>query len=191
MGIAFRPLDLEGVFEIRPDKFGDARGFFSETWNERLFSQHGHALQFVQDNHSFSAERGVLRGLHFQCPPHAQDKLVRVVRGRIFDVAVDIRRESPSFGKWAGLELSADAWNQLLVPKGFAHGFVTLEPNTEVVYKVTGLYSPRHDRAIRFDDPQIGVEWPLPAHAITLSEKDSAAPFLKDADLDGVDRRTA
>jgi len=191
MGIVSRPLSLQGVFEIRPDKFGDARGFFSETWSTASFRQHGHALDFVQDNHSLSRERGVLRGLLFQMPPHAQDKLVRVIRGRIFDVAVDIRPSSPTFGRWIGLELSAEAWNQLLVPKGFAHGFVTLEADTEVIYKVTDLYSPHHDRAIRFDDPQIGIRWPLPAGDLILSEKDRAAPSLADADLGNLEEVVA
>src|SRR5690606_30872454 len=140
---------------ITPKKFGDDRGFFSETYNHAELVKHGVALDFVQDNQSYSAARGVLRGLHYQLPPFAQDKLVRVIRGRIFDVAVDIRRSSPTFGKWVGLDVSTQKWNQILVPKGFAHGFVTLEPDTEVVYKVTGVYSPEHDRNIRFDDPAI------------------------------------
>jgi dTDP-4-dehydrorhamnose 3,5-epimerase len=124
----------------------------------------------------------VLRGLHYQLPPKAQDKLVRVVRGRIFDVAVDIREGSPTFGKWVGLELSAEKWNQILVPAGFAHGFVTLDPNTEVLYKVTDYYSPDHERSIRFDDPRIGIEWPIETSRLTLSAKDQAAPLLGDAE---------
>lgn len=178
-----RHLGLEGVLEILPKRFGDARGFFSETWNAAAFAEAGVDLAFVQDNHSYSAAKGVLRGLHYQLPPRAQDKLVRVVRGAILDVAVDIRRSSPTFGKWLSLEVSADKWNQILVPRGFAHGFVTLVEHTEVIYKVTDVYSPEHDRSIRFDDPDIGVEWPLPASALQLSDKDRNAPRLSGAQL--------
>lgn len=183
MSFDIRPLALEGVLEIRPRKFGDDRGFFSETWSAQRFSEAGLELQFVQDNHSFSAARGVLRGLHYQLPPYAQDKLVRVVKGAIFDVAVDIRKGSPTFGRWCALRLSEADWNQLLVPKGFAHGFLTLEPNTEVIYKVTNPYSPPHDRSIRFDDADIGIAWPLPAEQVQLSDKDRTAPFLAQADV--------
>ena len=134
----------------------------------------------MQDNHSFSAAQGVLRGLHYQMEPRAQDKLVRVVKGRIFDVAVDIRAGSPTFGNWVSLEVSAEKWNQMFVPWGFAHGFVTLEPNTEVVYKVTNGYAPELDRCIRWDDPSIGVDWPLNGEAPQLSAKDAAADFLSE-----------
>ncbi|MDH4984426.1 dTDP-4-dehydrorhamnose 3,5-epimerase [Aminobacter anthyllidis] len=175
-------LGLDGVLEIRVPRFEDARGFFSETWNADKLAQAGVAVDFVQDNHSLSRERGVLRGLHFQLPPFAQDKLVRVLRGSIFDVAVDIRKGSPSFGKWVGLTLSAKEWNQILVPKGFAHGFVTLEPDTEVVYKVSAPYSQPHDRSIRFDDPAIAVAWPVPAAEVILSDKDAVAPLLADVE---------
>jgi dTDP-4-dehydrorhamnose 3,5-epimerase len=137
---------------------------------------------FVQDNHSFSAAKGVLRGLHFQTPPTAQDKLVRVTRGSVFDVAVDIRRGSPSFGRWVGLVLSAELWNQIWVPKGFAHGFVTLEPDCEVQYKVTAPYDPACDRGIRYDDPAIGIAWPIGADAVQTSDKDRTAPLLADTD---------
>lgn len=178
-----RPLGLDGVLELRPAKFGDARGFFSETYNKERFREAGVALDFVQDNHSLSAAPGTLRGLHYQLPPRAQDKLVRVVQGAIFDVAVDIRRGSATFGKWVGLEVSAERWNQILVPAGFAHGFVTLEPDTVVVYKVTDVYSPDHDRSIRFDDPEIGIEWPLGADGPLLSDKDRNAPFLAGAQV--------
>lgn len=177
------PLGLEGVFELRPQKYGDARGFFSETYNADRFAAAGITLTFVQDNHSFSTAKGVIRGLHYQLPPRAQDKLVRVSRGAILDVVVDIRRSSPTFGKWASLVVSAARWNQVLVPKGFAHGFVTLEENTEVIYKVTDYYSPKHDRSIRFDDTAIGIEWPFPASAVQLSEKDKAAPMLAGSDI--------
>ncbi|QND52047.1 dTDP-4-dehydrorhamnose 3,5-epimerase [Phyllobacterium sp. 628] len=178
-----KTLALDGVLEITPKKFGDDRGFFSETYNAARFTEAGLNLTFVQDNHSLSAAKGVLRGLHYQLSPRAQDKLVRVVRGSIVDVAVDIRKGSPTFGQWLALELSAHKWNQILVPKGFAHGFMTLEENTEVVYKVTDYYSPEHDRSIRFDDPQIGIEWPIAADQIQLSEKDRAAPSLADAEV--------
>ncbi len=180
--VEVRPLALNEVVEIIPTRHGDERGFFSETWNSASFGQAGIDLNFVQDNHSFSAQKGVLRGLHFQTPPFAQDKLVRVVRGSILDVAVDIRTASPTFGRWVSLLVSADLWNQILVPKGFAHGFVTLEPNTEVLYKVTAPYSADSDRSIRFDDPQIGIDWPLDADQLTLSSKDQAAPLLADVE---------
>ncbi|KAB2774480.1 dTDP-4-dehydrorhamnose 3,5-epimerase [Brucella anthropi] len=178
-----RPLDLDGVFEISPRKFGDDRGFFSETYNAKSFADAGIDLNFVQDNHSYSAAKGVVRGLHYQLPPFAQDKLVRVTRGAILDVAVDIRKSSPSFGKWVSLEVTAEKWNQILVPKGFAHGFMTLVENTEVIYKVTDYYSPEHDRSIRFDDPAIGIEWPLPSSGVQLSDKDQKAPLIADAEV--------
>ncbi|KAB2693173.1 dTDP-4-dehydrorhamnose 3,5-epimerase [Ochrobactrum sp. P6BS-III] len=178
-----RSLGLDGVFEIIPRKFGDDRGFFSETYNAKSFAEAGIDLQFVQDNHSFSAAKGVVRGLHYQLPTRAQDKLVRVIRGAILDVAVDIRKSSPTFGKWVALEVSAEKWNQILVPKGFAHGFMTLVENTEVIYKVTDYYSPEHDRSIRFDDPAIGIEWPLPSSGVQLSDKDQKAPLFADAEV--------
>ncbi|GLU26081.1 dTDP-4-dehydrorhamnose 3,5-epimerase [Brucella sp. NBRC 12950] len=178
-----RPLALDGVFEIVPRKFGDDRGFFSETYKVSALAEAGINLNFVQDNHSFSAAKSVVRGLHYQLPPFAQDKLVRVVRGAILDVAVDIRKSSPTFGKWVALEVSAEKWNQILVPKGFAHGFMTLVENTEVIYKVTDYYSPEHDRSIRFDDPAIGIEWPLPTSGVQLSDKDQKAPLLADAEI--------
>ena len=174
----FIKTQLDGVVEIQPDKFGDDRGFFSEVFNQKLYADNGINIDFVQDNHSYSQAVGVLRGLHFQRPPFAQDKLVRVVRGAVFDVAVDIRHGSPTFGKWVGVELSAKKWNQLLVPKGFAHGFVTLEPDTEFLYKVSAQYAPDHDCSIRFDDPDIGIEWPVSKDQITTSAKDSAAGHL-------------
>ncbi|WP_414832253.1 dTDP-4-dehydrorhamnose 3,5-epimerase [Afifella sp. YEN Y35] len=181
--IEVRPLGLEGVVEIVPKKFGDDRGFFSETYNADRFAEAGIPLTFVQDNHSYSKAVGVLRGLHYQLPPRAQDKLVRVTRGRILDVAVDIRRSSPTFRQWVSLEVSSAKWNQILIPAGFAHGFLTLEPDTEVLYKVTDVYSPEHDRSLRFDDPEIGVDWPLSGDALTLSAKDQGAPFLAEADI--------
>ena len=166
---------------VSTKKHGDARGFFSEVYNKVELEKSGLRFAFVQDNHSFSAAVGTLRGLHFQTPPFAQDKLVRVGRGRILDVAVDIRRSSPTFGKYVAVELSAENSRQLLVPVGFAHGFVTLEPDTEVLYKTTAPYSPAHDRGIAWDDPDIGVAWPLPAGGPTLSERDRRWPRLKDA----------
>jgi dTDP-4-dehydrorhamnose 3,5-epimerase len=171
-----------GVREIRPRRFADERGFFSEVWNAETWREAGLELAFVQDNHSLSRARGVLRGLHFQAPPFAQQKLVRVTRGAVFDVAVDIRTASPTFGRWVSVVLSADEWNQVLVPAGFAHGFLTLEPDTEVQYKVTAPYSQAHDRAIRWNDPAIGISWPLAESELTLSDKDRAAPVLADAD---------
>ena len=176
----FHNLGLDGVVEIHPDKFGDNRGFFSETYNFERLAEQGIEIEFVQDNHSFSASKGVLRGLHFQTPPYAQDKLVRVTRGRVFDVAVDIRVGSPTFAQWRGVEISAEKWNQLLIPKGFAHGFVTLEENTEFLYKVSALYSPDCDRSICFDDPTIGIDWPVEASEIMLSDKDKSAKLLAD-----------
>jgi dTDP-4-dehydrorhamnose 3,5-epimerase len=173
---------LAGVLEIRPERFSDERGFFSETWNENQWREAGISLRFVQDNHSLSRSTGVLRGLHFQRPPAAQDKLVRVTRGSVFDVAVDIRRRSPTFGQWAGVTLSSEAWNQLLIPSGFAHGFVTLEPNTEVQYKASAAYSPKHELCVRFDDPALGIDWPMATDRLTLSEKDRSAPLLADID---------
>ena len=178
--VEVRALPLEGVFEIRPRKFGDERGFFSETWSAEGFAAAGLDLQFVQDNHSYSAAKGVLRGLHFQLPPFAQDKLVRVTRGAIFDVAVDLRSGSPTYGQWTGLIVSAELWNQILVPKGFAHGFVTIEDHTEVQYKVTAPYRPDLERSIRFDDPDIGLDWPVAAEHVQLSAKDRDALGLKD-----------
>lgn len=176
-----RPLELAELIELTPRRFGDERGFFSEVWNHARFAEAGIPTQFVQDNVSLSRTKGVLRGLHFQTPPAAQAKLVRVSRGSIFDVGVDIRRSSPTFGRWAGVVLSAERWNQLYVPEGFAHGFVTLEDDTEVTYKVSALYSPEHDRSIRFDDPAIGIEWPLDGEPV-LSDKDAAAPLLADVE---------
>ncbi|TJW01947.1 MAG: dTDP-4-dehydrorhamnose 3,5-epimerase [Mesorhizobium sp.] len=177
------PLGLDGLLEIIPKRFHDARGYFVEDWNARRFAEAGIDLHFVQDNRSYSAAAGVVRGLHYQLPPRAQDKLVRVVSGRILDVAVDIRRGSQSFGKWIAIELSAEKGNQVLVPKGFAHGFVTVVPDTEVLYKVTDTYSPAHERALRFDDPAIGIEWPALAGGFQLSDKDLEAPVLAAADV--------
>ncbi|WP_420563976.1 dTDP-4-dehydrorhamnose 3,5-epimerase [Thalassobaculum sp.] len=173
-------LAIPDVKILTPKRFGDPRGFFSETYNKAAFAEHGLSLDFVQDNHSMSQAVGVLRGLHFQTPPFAQDKLVRVVKGRIFDVAVDIRQGSPTYGNWVGAEISAEAWNQILVPVGFAHGFVTLEPDTEVIYKVTAPYAPENDKGLAWDDPAIGIDWPLNGATPTLSDKDTKHPKLAD-----------
>lgn len=171
---------LSGVFLITPRRFGDNRGFFSESWNAARMAEHGLDFDFVQDNHSLSAQVGTVRGLHFQSPPHAQDKLVRCGRGALFDVAVDIRAGSPTYGQWVGYELSAENGCQLLVPKGFLHGFVTRLPDTEICYKCTDYYAPECDGAVRFDDPAIGIDWGMGATAPILSEKDAAAPMLSD-----------
>jgi dTDP-4-dehydrorhamnose 3,5-epimerase len=172
---------IPAVKILVPNKIGDHRGFFSETFNARLLKEAGLVFEFVQDNHSLSAHRGVVRGLHFQLPPFAQDKLLRVVRGAILDVAVDVRRDSPTFGKHITAEITAENWQQILVPKGFAHGFVTLQENTEVIYKVTNVYSPQHDRGIRWNDPALGINWGIDEAMATLSDKDKRQPLLKDA----------
>ena len=175
-----RALEIPDVLEITPRKFGDERGFFSETFNRERLRTHGVDKDWMQDNQSYSAEAFTLRGLHYQEPPFAQDKLVRVLRGKILDVAVDIRRGSPTYGQWVALELSAESFNQILVPVGFAHGFVTLVPHTEVFYKVSAPYSGQHDRSIRFDDPDFAIDWPLGGREPILSTKDEAAPHLRD-----------
>ena len=168
---------LPGVLILTPRRFGDARGWFSESWNRRTLAQAGLDLpEFVQDNHSLSLQAGTLRGLHFQAPPHAQGKLVRCGRGRLFDVAVDIRRGSPHFGRWFGTELSFDNARQLWIPPGFLHGFLTLEPETEVIYKCTDHYAPAADGAVRWDS--CGIDWPLAGVAPLLSDKDARAPAL-------------
>ena len=175
-----RHLALDGLLEIRPKQFADDRGFFSETWNAAEWHDAGIDVSFVQDNHSLSKAQGTLRGLHFQAAPAAQAKLVRVTRGSAFDVAVDLRPGSPTYRQWAGVTLSAATWNQLFVPEGFAHGFLTLEHDTEVQYKASAAYAPAHDRAIRFDDPAIGIDWPSLATDYYISDKDRAAPLLAD-----------
>jgi dTDP-4-dehydrorhamnose 3,5-epimerase len=162
---------------VTPRRFSDARGFFSEVFNARAFSE-VESQPFVQDNHSWSKPAYTLRGLHFQTAPRAQGKLVRVARGRVLDVAVDIRRSSPSFGEHVAVELSAENWRQLWVPAGFAHGFCTLEPDTEVLYKVTDFYSAENDEGLAFDDPALAIAWPVAAEAMTLSDKDRRHPRL-------------
>lgn len=174
-------LAIPDVILIRPKKFGDSRGFFSETWNRDVFRKEGIDLDFVQDNHSLSVEKGVLRGLHFQSPPRAQDKLVRCTKGSILDVAVDIRTGSPTYGHYVSAVISAENWTQIFVPKGFAHAFLTLEPNTEVQYKVTDYYAPECDGSILWNDPEIGIDWGVEAESVTLSDKDRNAPKLSEA----------
>lgn len=170
---------LSGVLILTPKRHGDARGWFIETYSAAALAKSGLDLTFVQDNHSMSAQAGTLRGLHFQAPPRAQDKLVRCSRGAIFDVAVDIRSGSPSYGQWLGVELSAENQRQILVPKGFLHGFVTRSADCEVQYKCSDVYAPECDGAVRWDDPDIGIDWGLTG-APHLSAKDSAAPFFRD-----------
>ncbi|MDF3384610.1 MULTISPECIES: dTDP-4-dehydrorhamnose 3,5-epimerase [unclassified Sulfitobacter] len=169
---------LPGVLILTPSRHVDDRGFFSESWNARTMAEAGLNYSFVQDNHSLSKAAGTLRGLHFQTPPHAQAKLVRCGRGALFDVAVDIRHGSPSFGKWVGVELSFDNGRQLLIPKGFLHGFITRVPMTEIIYKCTYTYAPECDAVVRWDDPDIGIDWGLKGQSPLLSEKDAKAPSL-------------
>lgn len=180
MSLDVRPLAIPDVKLICPPKFGDHRGFFSETYSKRSLAEAGIALDFVQDNHSHSGPKGTMRGLHFQMPPFAQDKLVRVTRGAILDVAVDIRRGSPTYGQHVSALLSADNWHQLLVPIGFAHGFMTLEPDTEVLYKVTNVYAPDCDRGLLWNDPDLAIAWPAPDTGAVLSDKDRNHPRLRD-----------
>jgi len=174
--------DIEDVLIIEPRVFGDHRGWFTETYSKLKFKELGIDIDFIQDNHSMSAQKGTLRGLHFQMNPKAQTKLVRCTKGKILDVAVDLRKGSSTYKKWVGVELSEDNKKQLLIPKGFAHGFLTLTDDVEVQYKVDEYYAPECDRSIRFDDPDIGVDWGL--EDPVLSEKDLKAPLLKDSDVD-------
>lgn len=168
------PLAIPDVKLVRPKRHGDARGFFSEVYRADRFEAAGLKTDWVQDNHSFSQARGVVRGLHFQAPPYGQAKLVRVARGAVFDVAVDLRRGSPTYGRWAGAELSAENWTQLYVPEGFAHGFCTLVENTEVLYKVSGIYAPDSEGGLRWDDPALGIDWPIGPDEATVSPRDAA-----------------
>jgi len=171
---------LTGVLIITPARHGDARGFFSESWNRARMEDHGLHFDFVQDNHSLSARAGTVRGLHYQAPPHAQAKLVRCGRGALFDVAVDIRKGSPTYGRWTGVELSFENGRQMLVPEGFLHGFATLEPETEIIYKCSDYYAPDCDGAVRFDDPDIGIDWHLGGMEPVLSDKDTRAQAFAD-----------
>lgn len=169
-------LGIAGIKRITPRRFGDDRGWFSETYNAAALKEAGIDIGFVQDNQSFSAAKGTVRGLHFQGPPHAQDKLIRVLGGRIFDVAVDIRAGSPTYGQWCGAELSAEDGAQLLIPKGFLHGFATLVPNCTVFYKCSDVYAPQTEGAVRFDDADLGIDWGIDVKDAILSGKDAQAP---------------
>ena len=173
-------LAIPDVLLIEPPRHQDPRGFFSETWNAARFAEHGVGPTFVQDNHSLSVPRGVIRGLHLQIDPNPQGKLVRVVRGAIWDVAVDVRRGSPSFGRHVAAVLSAANWMQLWVPVGFLHGFCTIEPDTEVIYKVSAPYDRAAERGVAWDDPGLDVPWPIPRDAALLSDKDRALPRLSE-----------
>lgn len=175
-----RRTSLPGVMEIVPARFGDHRGYFSEVFKDSWFRENVSDVGFVQDNQSLSRERGTLRGLHFQLAPFAQGKLVRVLNGAMFDVAVDIRIGSPDYGRWVGVTLTADEGNQLWIPEGFAHGFLTLEPDTLIHYKVTATYSAAHDRGLSWNDTSIAIEWPDASDAVILSAKDEVQPLLAD-----------
>lgn len=178
----FLPTAIPEIIVIEPAVYGDARGFFLETWHEARFREAGIDARFVQDNHSRSRQ-GILRGLHYQLE-QAQGKLVRVVTGRVFDVAVDLRRGSPTFGQWVGQVLSEDNHRMLWVPPGFAHGFYVLSERADFVYKCTDFYAPEHERCIRWDDPDIGIDWPIPTHAAPLvSDKDAHGAALRDAEV--------
>ena len=171
---------LPGVLILEPRRFGDERGFFSEVYNKHTLAQHGIEMEFVQDNHSLSAEVGTVRGLHYQSPPHAQDQLVWCGAGVVFDVAVDVRRGSPTYGQWVGVELSAANGLQLLIPRGFLHGFSTRAPNSELLYKCSDVYAPDCDGAVRFDSPDLAIDWGVDAGKAILSEKDkNAIPFAE------------
>lgn len=173
-------LEIPEVRLIVPRRFPDARGYFAETYNREALARHGIADTFVQDNHAYSRRRGTVRGLHFQLPPQAQAKIVRVARGSIYDVAVDLRRGSATYGRFAAAVLSAENGAQLFIPAGFAHGLCTLEDDTEVLYKASDFYAPALEGAIRWDDPEIGIPWPLDGLAPAISERDAAAPLLSD-----------
>lgn len=173
---------LAGVFVLTPKRFGDARGFFSESWSKRQMAEAGLDIDWVQDNHSLSMQAGTVRGLHFQAPPHAQAKLVRCGRGALYDVVVDIRRGSPTYGQWVGEELSFENGKQILVPTGFLHGFATRAPETEIIYKCSDYYAPDCDGAVRFDSAKIGIDWGLGGLEPVLSDKDATAQDFADFD---------
>ena len=175
-------LAIPDVKLLTPPRFNDPRGFFSETWKQGAFAEAGVPGPFIQDNHAVSTARGVLRGLHCQIGQNAQGKLVRCTRGAIYDVAVDIRHGSPTFGKWVGAEISADNWTQIWVPVGFLHAYCTLTQETEVIYKVTGRYDKPAERGVIWDDPDLGIEWPGPAAEVILSDKDKVLPRLRDCE---------
>jgi dTDP-4-dehydrorhamnose 3,5-epimerase len=173
--------DIKDLIVIEPKVFVDHRGWFIESYNEKVYFDNGINIEFKQDNHSLSREKGVLRGLHFQNNPYAQTKLVRCTRGKIWDVAVDLRKSSPTYLKWFGIELTPENHKMLFIPQGFAHGFITLEDNSEVQYKVDNYYNPTTDRSIKYDDPKIGIRWPM--EDVVVSDKDKNAPYLKDSDV--------
>ena len=173
---------IDDIFVVTPLKRIDHRGFFSETYRSEALRAHGVTADFIQENHVYSAERGVLRGLHFQIPPRAQGKLVRCIRGAILDVAVDIRKHSPTYSRHVALELSAANWKQLWVPPGFAHGYITLEPDCEVIYKVTDYWAPESERGIAWNDPGLGIDWRYSASDIIIADKDRSHPCLADVD---------
>ncbi len=179
-GILVETFAAPGLVALVPPRHGDARGFLSETYSLRRFREIGIDIDFVQDNHTFSAGQGTIRGLHFQAPPHAQGKLVRVLRGAVLDVVVDIRRGSPAFGRAIAVELSAANWRQLYVPPGFAHGFCTLTPDAEVLYRMTNYYAAEADHGLAFDDPDLAIRWPVEPSAAILSDKDRRHPRLRD-----------
>ncbi len=180
MSLIYEDLAIPEVKVLRPARHGDHRGFFSEAYSRKSFAEAGIDMDFVQDNHSLSAEKGTVRGLHFQVPPFAQHKLVRVTRGAIFDVAVDIRTGSPTYGQHVSGIISADEWNQIFIPIGFAHGLVTLEPDTEVLYKVSDYYAPDCDKGLLWNDPALGIDWQIDPDAAILSDKDTKHPALAD-----------
>lgn len=174
----FRSFDIEGPLELTPQKFEDERGYFSEIFRLDVFVQRAGALDFVQENQSLSVREGTIRGIHFQTNPRAQGKLVRCTAGMLFDVAVDLRRNSATYGKWISVILTAEKLNQLWIPPGFGHGFCTLEPHSVITYRVTDYYSPEHDKGVAWDDPDIGIDWPEVADSATLSAKDRVQPAL-------------
>ena len=181
--IRIEETELPEVRLIVPPRYEDERGFYSETYNARELGELGIGTRFVQDSHSFSARKGTIRGLHYQLPPSAQAKLIRVTRGAILDVAVDIRRGSPTFGRHVARVLSDRDWRQLLIPAGFAHGFCTLEPDTEVLYKLSAFWAPDHERGIRWNDPALDIDWPVTEAEAVVSPKDAALPGLADAEI--------
>ena len=181
MTVKVEPLAIPDLLLVTPRRFADGRGYFVETYSRRTFHAAGIRSNFLQDNQSLSTQRGTIRGLHFQLSPTPQTKLVRVLAGSVFDVAVDLRRGSAAYGRWCGVTLTAALGEQLLIPIGFAHAFCTLEPDTIVAYKVDEFYDQATETGLRWDDPEIGIEWPLPAAEIKLSDKDAILPFLRDA----------
>ena len=181
MSLPVEPLAIPDVLLVTPPRFADTRGYFTETYTKSKFAAAGIAVDFVQDNQSLSSARGTVRGLHFQLSPTPQSKLVRAVTGAVFDVAVDLRRGSPSYGRWCGATLTAGRGEQLFIPRGFAHAFCTLEPDTLVAYKVDGFYDKAAEGGLRWDDPDIAIRWPVPPEAVFVSDKDAVLPTLRDA----------